>query len=93
MPSKAGRDPESGHFAKGLCQEVWIQLASKLDAYHKAAAPLWEKFSERLGYAHTYAEKKKNAALSTFLLAFRHNHGRHTASKAAAQQAGPAQKA
>jgi hypothetical protein len=60
-------------------EELQIQLAAKLDAYHKAAAPLWKEFSERLGYARTFADKKDNAALKSFLLAFRHNEGRHTA--------------
>jgi len=64
-------------------EQMQIALAAKIDAYHKAAAPLWEQFSEKLGYARVYAEKSKNAALAAFLKAFRHNEGRHSASKAA----------
>jgi hypothetical protein len=65
-------------------EQLQIQLAAKLDAYHKAAAPLWKEFSERLGYARNYADKKENAALKAFLLAFRHNEGRHAAKAASA---------
>ena len=64
-------------------EKLQIDLAAKLDAYHKTAAPVWERFSEKLGYARVYAEKSKNAALIAFLKAFRHNEGRHAASKAA----------
>jgi hypothetical protein len=60
-------------------ETLQTQLAAKLDAYHKAAAPLWTEFSERLGYARTFAEKKSNKALDDFLLAYRHNAGRHAA--------------
>ncbi len=65
-------------------ERLQVELAARLDAYHKAAAPLWAAFSERLGYARTFAAKHDNAALTTFLLAFRHNEGRHAAKKAAA---------
>jgi hypothetical protein len=65
-------------------EHLQIQLAAKLDAYHKAAAPVWATFSERLGYARNYADKQHNAALHSFLLAFRHNEGRHAAKQAVA---------
>jgi hypothetical protein len=70
-------------------EALQIQLAAKLDAYHKAAAPLWKEFSERLGYARNYAAKKDNAALKAFLLAYRHNEGRHAAKAAATPPAPP----
>jgi len=65
-------------------ERLQVELAARLDAYHKAAAPLWAAFSERLGYARTYATTHQHAALSSFLLAFRHNQGRHAAKKTAA---------
>src|SRR5262249_42312858 len=64
-------------------QHLRLQLAARLDAYHKAAAPLWQHFPERLEYARTDAEKHDKVALRNFLLAFRHNGGRHVAKTAA----------
>lgn len=62
-------------------EQLQIQLAARLDAYHKAAAPLWTRFSERVGFARVYADKEQNPALAAFLKGFRHNEGRHAASK------------
>lgn len=67
-------------------EQLQLQLAKRLDEYHKAAGPLWTAFSERLGYARTFADKHDNPALASFLKAFRHNEGRHNAATGAEEK-------
>lgn len=64
-------------------EKLQIELATKLDAYHKAATPLWAQFSEHLDYARTYAEKHDHKGLGQFLDGYKHHQGRHAAKKAA----------
>jgi len=65
------------------CHDLELTLAAKLEAYHKAAAPLWKEFSEKLGYAKVYAQKNEKTALLNFLRGFQHHVVRHAAAAAA----------
>jgi hypothetical protein len=67
-----------------MAQEIHdleLTIASKMEDYHKAAAPLWKEFSEKLGYAKVYAEKNDKSALMNFLRNYQHHVVRRTAAK------------
>lgn len=68
-------------------EQMRLALAAKEEQYAAQASPLWSDWSEKLKYARTFAETHKNEHLQSFLLAFRHNEGRHAAKVAA--QGGP----
>lgn len=64
-------------------EDLQLELAAKLEAFHKAAWPLWTQFSEKLGYAETYAKKNGKGALLNFLKTYQHHVEHHAAAKAA----------
>ena len=66
-------------------QDLELKLAALKEAYNKDAVPLWRLFSERLGYAKTFATKNGKNALLNFLRAFQH-HQTHSAAAAAAKE-------
>jgi hypothetical protein len=63
-------------------QKLQLEVASKLDAYHRAAAPLWAAFAERLGYARVFAQRAGNNALLNFLRNYQHHTRGHQAAQA-----------
>ena len=63
--------------------DLQLTLATRMEAYHKAAAPLWKAFSEKVGYAKVYAQKNDKAALLNFLRNYQHHTGRHAAAEKA----------
>lgn len=71
-----------------LAQEIAdleLTLAAKMEQYHRAAAPLWTAFSEKVGQAKLHAEKQGKAALLDFVRGYRHHAARHAAAKASAK--------
>jgi hypothetical protein len=69
--------------------DLELQLAAKRDAYHKAVAPLWQAFSEKLAYAKVFAEKQHKTALLNFLRNYQHHTKGHKAATAAASTPAP----
>jgi hypothetical protein len=64
-------------------EDLQLQLAAKLEAYHRAAAPLWTHFSEKLGHAKVHADKNDKTALLNFLKGFQHHARNHAAARTA----------
>lgn len=65
-------------------ERLQLELATKTNAYHDAAAPLWTAFSEKLDIAGVHAEKQGKSALENMLKNYRHHSGRHKQKLAAA---------
>jgi hypothetical protein len=68
--------------------DLELTLAAKLEAYHRAAAPLWKAFSEKVGLASVHAQKQDKRALASFLKAYKHHQQRSRAKAQADAAAG-----
>jgi len=63
--------------------DLELRLATLRAQYDKQATSLWTRFTEKLAYARVFADKSKNAPLTSFLGTFSHHVTKHKAAQAA----------